>query len=1141
MSTIPFPKPVQERPPVISRRAMLTVSAAAGLSGLCAGYVTLTRPLLRPAAAIDRKPLDLTDLPPSPENTLARRYLAADAPWAAEAKYVVHNGRSVLFFNEWERIKEKTGDGAEEKAKRIRLTPFAMVLAPKEDKPDEQPVTLVGESASIQFAGDVDDITTAEPGRIVGGNVPGMVTLRGPDGLELLGSNFFFSEETDPNPSGIPSPKLWSDDNVAFRQGRHTGRGKGVTIDLFRIGQPETFDSVAVSGVKTLTIPRDVEMDLRLDEGGGGPFASLSGRPSEKVGAHENAEKKEPLPTRVTCSGAFTFNMFQNEAMFEGDVVAARDVAEGGPPDQLECDRLAILFEPATPEGKAGHAERMKKITAGTLTQDDGFQATSGQLSVTQLIATSAAGKTATLRSPSNEFVATLSELRYDAKTGVTSLIRTGGTVDLRQATSRLVCPGVILQPVDGGGPPRVSCIGAGWLVHREPNGEAALSARWSESLHRLRGPDGLDLIRLTGKAQVQQPKEDFTLVADRIDLWLDPKEEAKDGQPVRGKPAPAGRTLVAGGRMKPTHLLAEKVPRKDEAGHDVPGSRVLLRSAELNADADKLDVTFVDPPAAPAATASRRSRAGLMPASQRIQLASAEQPAGPPAAPPPEPVSTSAAAQPAATVTQPAAPRKPPEPIQVVTQTIAVVVERARPGAAPAGAAAATDANRGGQVKEVHTTGGVLVSQKRDEGEEPLVILGDRLDLLNRGKDQELVRIYGKTAAGTNGQAVEEPARVHDQGADLWGMNVNLDRRANVAWVDGKGVLQLPVKDSGGGGLLGSGGGREKKDETAEAATGGGDPKEAGGRRLTVWWQEGMKFDGQTAKFAGAVKTKLSGDTMSCEEMEVRFTERFDFASAGRPKPAGGASPTESRPEVAEVFCHHRVVVAGDEVEAGRHIGKRQAEFGEFHLDRRTGATHAFGPGKILIWRRSEGGNRAGLAANNRVQANSSSSRREAGDWEYIKITFSGESNGNVNHRTTTFEDSVQVVYGPVLDAGQTIDPNRPDHAPLESGWMTCERLTLTQHEKTPAVPAYSEVLAERNVRLDGRDFSGTAEQVTYDESKGQYVLRSFGKLEATLLKRGTDRQGAGDFSGQTITFYPATGKAIAAKATGGGGTLGP
>lgn len=1068
---------------------MLTVSAAAGLSGLCAGYVTFTRPLLRPAAGVERTPFNGVhkDIP-SPDIDLATRFLPG-VHWAADAKYVVHNGKAVLFFNEWKRV----DDG-----KAIELKPFAMLYPPKADKPADAPLTILGDAAVLQVEGAIDDITTSDPGRIIGGRMPGMVQLRGPDGLDLLGSDFYFDEK---------SLKVWSDGEVAFTQGLHSGRGKGVTLELFRVGAPEAFESVAVSGVRTVRLRSDVEMDLRVGDDGG-PFGALAGD-STKAEAKPEAEKpkEEPLPTRVTCEGMFSFDLETNLVTFEKNVIAQRATAGGGAADTLQCDTMTVVFEPTTPEGKQAHAERWAKVNAGTLTEDDGFQATDGELSVVSLMAS---GKNVVFRSPSNELVAHLEELLYDAKTGTTSL-KKNGMVTATQGASTLASPEIVIEPVEGG-PPRLGCVGQGWMTHQDPPGQIAMTARWSKGLQRLRAAGGLDLIRLTGDVQVRQPQESFVLVGDEVELWLDPNE----GEEAAGATRPAA--MVASGRMEPRTLVAV--------------GNVKLDSPELRANAKRLDVTFVASAAPAKATARREPRTGLVPASGRIRLASAEVPAAATASPgraaggsaAPVPGGRSAVAP----VPVQAAPQ---QPLELIAEQIAVVAERSREDvSADAPAAGGPASRRGGEVREVHTTGGVKVVQRRGAGEEPLYIQGDRLDLFNRGEGRELVQIFGKTqpAAKPEEKPKEEPALVRDGDSDLWGMNINLDRAANAAWVDGPGVIVLPVK-GGADGLLGSGETETPKAETPAAAA---EPVKQ--QRLNVWWRKEMKFDGDKANFYGTVQTQLGNDVMTCEEMEVRLTARFDFAAADRKSAADSAA----RPEIAEVICKDQVNISGQEFdkETGKHIGDRVARFGEFTLDQRTGDTHARGPGWISIWRKG-GGNRAGLTADNAVRANAAI-RRDEDDWELIHVAFRGTSEGNVNRRSTTFKEGVEVISGPVAKSGQLIDPDHADRAPDAAGWMTCESLTLTQRKREDSAAPYSEVDAQGNVRLDGRGFSGQADEVMYDESKGQYILKSYGNHFATIAKwSNADGNGTTEQDGQVIEFYPAAGTVKVAKARGGEG----
>lgn len=1067
---------------------MLTASAAAGLTSLCAGYAVLTRPLLRPTEGTDQRAFSGPSTPvPEQKNEFAIYYLP-DEPWAANAAYVVRNGQSVIFFNSWEPIDDNTA---------VRLEPFAMVLPPEPHEQDREAVTLVGDAAILRVAGTIQ-LEKPDPGRIIGGSVPGAVRLRGPEGLDLKGRNFSFSEAAE---------RLWSDEDVEFRYSTHKGRGHGLQLELFRVGVPESFESVAVSGVKVLRLLRDVEMDLLIDDRRGGPFGTIAGGAKAETPESQPAEQQL---TRVTSDGAFTFDLIENVARFDENVVASRAVPNGAP-DSLECDALQILLEPSTDEAKTQAAERRAKIQAGTLTENDGFQVTDSQLKPKSLIAFGQS-KPAVLRSPTNDFSAEVSQLTYDAATGITTLDRETGVVAL-QGESRLLSPQIVIEPAKDGGQPAIICNGQGSLQHYDPPGQLALSAHWSESLRRSREAGDLDLIRLIGTASVEQPQEAFTLVGDQIDLWLDAAQKA----PVSEKQE---STLVGSGNMEPVRLIAER--------------NVMLRSRELWADADKLNVDFV-PPTEKATTAGREARSQLTSTTGRILLASGQRSSGPPPAPPPEPVSP-AITVPAQTppaelppeVTEQAAPTAPPvkpaeekpkpaEPIELRAKLIAVKVERTpAEGGEPQSAT-----ERGGQVLEVRTSGGVVVRQKRGAEREPLIIRGDRLDLFNRGVGKELVTIHGRDTVTDADGTVHKPvpAHVHDQGADLYGLNVNLDRQSNRAWVDGEGVLLLPTK--GTAGML-------SLDEDAAPPDTKKPPSEEAvePQKLTIFWSEKMDFDGDLVTFFGNVETTLGGDRMSCEQMEVRLTERFDFAAAGgsdQPRPS-------SRPEVATVRCKHRVHVNGVEYDGEKLLGRRKAEFYEFQLDQRTGETKATGPGYIAMWRQGDG-NRAALAADNAVRANAPV-RREQATWEYVLVRFGGECDGNIRHRTTTFHRHVRVVYGPVADYNATIDPDRPDKGPEEAGWMTCEHLTLTRHPKTETAPAYSDVLAVDDVRLSGRNFSGIADHVTYDESKGQYILKAFGKRTATVEYKGPDGNGGG--SGQEIKFYPARGGIQVVKAQG-------
>jgi len=64
--------------------------------------------------------------------------------------------------------------------------------------------------------------------------------------------------------------------------------------------------------------------------------------------------------------------------------------------------------------------------------------------------------------------------------------------------------------------------------------------------------------------------------------------------------------------------------------------------------------------------------------------------------------------------------------------------------------------------------------------------------------------------------------------------------------------------------------------------------------------------------------------------------------------------------------------------------------------------------------------------------------------------------------------------------------------------------------------------VLGSGNAELEGRSFHARADTISFDESKGLYVLRSFGNGKATIWRQ---KQAGGEFSradAQWMEFVP-------------------
>jgi len=352
-------------------------------------------------------------------------------------------------------------------------------------------------------------------------------------------------------------------------------------------------------------------------------------------------------------------------------------------------------------------------------------------------------------------------------------------------------------------------------------------------------------------------------------------------------------------------------------------------------------------------------------------------------------------------------------------------------------------------EVLEVWTEGDVRISHHRESDNGPIVLTGDRLHILNTpptsiSPTQQIVHILGS------------PAQVLDQKMKLTGDEITVDRSRNIAWTDGTSELRLPTHRDFDGKLL---------KEPAE---------------LTINSHEQMSFDGRVATFTGRVHASMFDSVMRCQQMEVTMLKPIVFNE--------GMEQTE-RPEIATVTCQFDVEFNSHVMEDGTLKEVRRARFVRFHLDHRTGKVVADnGPGTVSLWRRGRG-KRAGLAPLAAAGANRAMDTQGT-EWEYSRIKFARDMSGSVKNRTTMFRGQIEVIYGPVDQPLVKIDL---DKLPKDGGAMFCDWLEFVQRSDAEGTK-HVELLAKENARLEGRSFFAQADEISFDESKGLYMLRSSG-----------------------------------------------
>ncbi|QDT64121.1 LptA/OstA family protein [Calycomorphotria hydatis] len=933
----------------------------------------------------------------------------------------------------------------------IRIRPFAMIFQADEDGRQQQPITVSGDSAYLRFEGSID-LESPSPGRIQFGALEGEVTIEGPEGLKITGRNFAFDEN---------SQKIWSDELVAFQYGPHQGRGRGVEIELYAMGPKKAFGTVAVTGAKLFRIRRDVQLKMEVDSSN-----SNMGLPGSEIANKGNEDENEtPLPLLISSHGPFQFDLEQNRGKFSDRVHVERALPDG-PADTLDCDELLVELQPKDDEARAQAAERRARMQSTVPGEFVTEPLDPGLMPHT----ITAKGKPAIVSSPSNQLKIHADEARYGF-TDHQIRFQSADRVRVLREQTLLESKQVLLQMSAEGSPQYLQCDGTGTMKHVDvEQGKLMFEAGWESQLHAtLNAPDGRQLIRLKEKAVVRQPYEKMGLSADEIEFWMagDATPQPNDKEEAEGK----SKFDVMPSNIQPEEIIAR--------------GTVVMVSPQLLAETKELRVNFVKPLEKVAETAL------LSPQESRQQLILTSQHVPAFASIPPEQLPEGAGT----------AKPVPTDPLKLVADKIRVLVDRQEMKSKPTLSAtemSSEDQQEAlNQIREIITEGNVRIRQDRPDGQPPLTASGDRIVVANEGEgNKQLLKMFGS------------PAHIRDQGAHIQASQIFVDRMANRAWVEGEGLLELPVNQTPDGKKL------------AEPT------------RLDVWWTKKMDFDGQVVKFTGEVRTILAADRLLCKEMQVKLSKPISFAEAGSdftaprgPSVASVATPQtgdkkdSSAPpaELQEVYCTGGVEVDGYEYIEGVLKSIRRARFWEFRVDTITGETIASGPGWVMLWRRGER-DRAKLANEAVVRANSTIEQDEA-QWEFTRVDFHRDMNGNIHDRISKFDHGVEILYGPVLDERTKIDP---ESLPDEGVRMECSNLRLTQHPEEGEQKAYVEFLAGGNVELEGRSFFAQADTISFDESKGLYMLRSLGERKATIWRQASAGSQSSRADARRMEFIP-------------------
>lgn len=988
-------------------RLVLTFATAVSLIGLYALYSVAMDRVVEIAVPQQQEVEEFTEAERPAENVrVAATYIPARRwPTVTMSKYMLRAEQAFVYTDSWYR---EEGSG-----KHIKFIPFAMVWLSTNKEGQEQAVSIVCDSAQLEFASAFDE-KNQKPGRVVGAVLNGAVEISGPDGLAIKGHHFIFSE------AGL---SLLTTNPVSFRYQSHRGSATRMSMKLLAAEGLPGLDRPHVFGVESIRLI-------------GGPNPS---DPKNHLVKLQIQLPDDPNPVNVQCAQDLEYSVDSNTAVFTKDVRAWH--GKGKAYNSLNCETLTMQFiarQTATDE-----AQNAAPVDNQTLEKPAEYQKLERNLEFSWLEAVGAEGKKVQIHSDEQKVTAYLSRLTYNAESRVLTMSSAGArdNVQIRRERSELLAPKIEAQFGEKNSLDTLICRGLGELkLVDEKTGRLAFKATWRKQLtKRTDEATKLDLVQLESGAHFLLKDRLTGLGADLIKVWLVPTATSGNmmfGNSTSGRDDPKASPPEA---PQPKRLLAQ--------------NEVVLESPEMVIErTNELDIQFVDVP--------RGSDGSL----------------GPPVEIPYEDKTT-----------KPARPTRAPStaPIVVSADRIGVHLLRTEGSTQPA------------SISEGHFEGKVRVTQVRQKGEKPLSLEGDRVDVHNEADKQEVVHLHGK------------PAIIRDRGYEIEGKEIFLDRAKNHAGVTTSGTLKLPVPpDQNIPGL----------DAHAN-------------RDLRIRWDESMNFDGLDAKFVGRVEAKLGMGTMRCEQMIVQLTERISFQSES----------FDATPSVNTIHCQENVKFENSTYLDKKVIDTYRGHVSEFVLNLTKGEVTAQGPGFVQAWQRQqkEGG---GFASQDAIQANRPIAV-EVAVWDYTRAqfegklrgSFDGQATGRTTRRRATIDDRVEVIHGPVE---QPLEELNPDKLPSRAGTIRCDQLQLVNHLETEKnAKEYRELVGLGNAEVEGqvrgRWFSASADEISFDGSKNQYVMRAHGNHLVRLTGDGISGPPA-----KRVRFNPETRKLEVNGATEGAGS---
>ena len=408
---------------------------------------------------------------------------------------------------------------------------------------------------------DALDLRNGKIGRIVGGRLPGPVTITRAESQPGAGDALHVATTS----AQILPDRIWTPHEVRMQLGDSTITGRDLTVLLIQEPAGGKTGSSRVgslaSGVRSVELAEVNRIHVRLPPPAGAPEVR-QGPPGPNL-------QPTASDVEVTCNGPLRLDLVNHVATIE-DRVDLIQLYPDGSSDRLSCTRLSAYFSSRSSSSAAG-----AEPTAAPATAARGpSRGAARDWQVEKIVAV---GDPVTLRSPGRYGNARCERFEYDL---LAQQLRMEGqsNVWLQHEQGELETRSLRYQMGEGHEIGRLWAAGPGWFRGSLVKGaNQGMEAVWTGQL-LLRPDRGEHLLSLVGPAipagSPSQPSAEpgcwirsaelGRIQADQVHVWLQPtgRQPAEASSPVVPAAGATGSQLG----LRPNRLLAEGLVQFDSS-----------------------------------------------------------------------------------------------------------------------------------------------------------------------------------------------------------------------------------------------------------------------------------------------------------------------------------------------------------------------------------------------------------------------------------------------------------------------------------------------------------------------------------------------------------------------------------------------